>query len=57
MQELRIRIPRELNKRYRCICIENALSAPRQTTALIRKFVEIHEKNIEVVKKITQKTE
>lgn len=41
--EIRIRIPKELLKSYKVICVEKDLSLPKQTAELIRKFVEIQE--------------
>lgn len=42
---VRIRIPPHIYKKYRLICLKNDLSVPKQTAELIRKFVEIREKD------------
>lgn len=42
---VRIRIHDHLFKRFRLLCVTNDLSIPKQTAALIRKFVEIQEEN------------
>jgi hypothetical protein len=44
-KELRVRIPMELYKRYKHVCVEKCLSMPKQSTFLIRNFVEIQESN------------
>lgn len=41
----RIRIHPHLYKRYKILCAKNDLSIPKQTEALIRKFVEVQEEN------------
>lgn len=46
-KEMRFRIPQSIHDRYRVICIKMKLSVPKQTAALIRKFVEIQEDNYE----------
>lgn len=42
-REVRMRIPEALYKRFKIICVDQELSLPKQTTELIRKFVEIRE--------------
>lgn len=42
---VRIRIHPHLMKRYKILCIKSELSIPKQTEALIRKFVDIQEEN------------
>lgn len=42
---VRIRVHPHLYKRYKVLCARNDLSVPKQTAALIRKFVEIQEEN------------
>lgn len=42
----RIRVPSDVLKRYKTLCIANDLSLPKQTTELIRHFVEIQEENL-----------
>jgi len=42
---LHIRIPEDVLKRFKVICIELDLSAPKQTTAIITHFVEVQEEN------------
>lgn len=49
---VRIRIHPHLLKRYKLVCIEHDLSLPKQTTELIRKFVEIQENNSNRIQKI-----
>lgn len=46
-KELRFRISEDLWKRYKHVCVERMLSVPKQSTALIKKFVEIQEENLE----------
>lgn len=50
--ELRARIPSELYKRYKVLCVKMELSMPKQTAELINKFVEIQEENYEKIKNI-----
>jgi len=40
---VRIRIPEMLIKKYRILCLQKDLSVPKQTAALIRKFIEVQE--------------
>jgi hypothetical protein len=42
---IRIRIPLSVYKKYKHICVENELSLPKQTTSLIKCFIEIDETN------------
>lgn len=49
-KQLRLRIPLELHKRYKWLCVQKDLSLPRQTTALIRNFVDIQEENDKRIK-------
>jgi len=44
-REVRMRIPESLYKRFKIICIDKGLSLPKQNAELIRKFVEIREKD------------
>lgn len=41
----RVYIPEDLFKKYQHLCIDLDLSMPKQTTILIRHFVEIQEEN------------
>lgn len=50
-KSVRIRIHPHLYKRFKVICIKNDLSLPKQTSELIRKFVEIQEENEKRIKK------
>ena len=52
MEELRVRIPLDLKIRYKTFCMQNKLSLPQQTLALIRGFLDIQEKNIETMKRL-----
>jgi hypothetical protein len=47
---IRFRIHEKLLRRYRSLCAELGISAPKQTTAIIREFVEIQEENIKQMK-------
>ena len=47
---VRIRIHPHLFKRFQIICVEKDLSIPRQTTELVRKFVEVQEENDRLMK-------
>jgi len=49
---LRVRIPKDLYKRYKLLCVEGDLSVPKQTAEIIRHFVEIQESNIEKIKNV-----
>lgn len=51
-REVRIRIDEDVLKRFKVICIHMELSVPKQTSELIRSFVEIQEANIEKMKNI-----
>jgi hypothetical protein len=42
---IRVRIPKEIYKRFKLHCIEMNLSIPRQTTEFFRKFVEVQDEN------------
>lgn len=48
---VRIRIHPHLFKRYQIICLQKDLSIPKQTTELVRKFVEMQEENIKLMGK------
>ncbi len=37
---IRVRVPDEIFKKFKVLCVENELSAPKQMTDLIRQFVE-----------------
>jgi hypothetical protein len=50
--EMRFRIPSSIYKRYKLICVQMDLSIPKQTSELIKKFVEIQEENCEKLKLI-----
>lgn len=45
MTFIRVRVPEEVHKRFKMHCIKNQVSVPKQTTELLRKFVEIHDQN------------
>jgi len=47
---MRFRIPVDIFKRYKVLLVKMDLSFPKQTTELIRKFVEVQEKNLESIK-------
>jgi hypothetical protein len=42
---LHMRLPEEVMKEFKIICIEMDLSIPKQTTAIIVNFVKIHREN------------
>jgi hypothetical protein len=42
---VRVRIPKEVFKRFKVHCIEMNVSIPKQMTELVRKFVEIQDQN------------
>jgi len=50
-KELRFKISAELFKKFKLICVEKDLSLPKQTSELLRKFVEIDEQNKKLIKK------
>ena len=52
IKEVRMIIPEELWKRYKILCVQQNLSLPKQTTELIKKFVEIQENNNEKLRSI-----
>jgi hypothetical protein len=45
MKIYRVYIDDELYKKYKHICVEKDLSMPKQTSELIRQFVNIQEEN------------
>lgn len=45
--DMRIRIPHSLYKNFKVVCTQKDLSIPKQTTELIKKFVEIQEEDNE----------
>jgi len=45
MTFIRVRIPDEIWIKFQVHCIENQISVPKQVTELVRKFVEIQDKN------------
>jgi len=47
--ELRVRLTAELLHRYQIVCVKNKLSLPKQTAAIIKDFVEIQERNLELM--------
>ena len=47
---MRILMPEDIYKRFKILCIYKDLSVPKQTAELIRKFVEVQEKNIEALR-------
>lgn len=51
MKDMRIRIPMNLYKKYKLICVEKDLSLAKQASALIKQFVEIQEENNIRIKK------
>lgn len=53
---VRMRVPEILYKKYKIICVEKDLSMPKQTTQLIRKFVEIDEANKSLMGNIRKDT-
>jgi hypothetical protein len=42
-KQLRVNIPADIYKKYRLICLEKDLSMPKQTTQLLKSFVEAQE--------------
>jgi hypothetical protein len=48
---IRVRIPDEIFKRFKVHCIEMNVSIPKQLTEFVRKFVEIQDKNKELMGK------
>lgn len=52
---VRMRIPSEVFKEYKKICVELDLSVPKQTLAIIENFVKIQRDNIEKLKQIERK--
>lgn len=44
-KELRVRISDKIMERYVAICDKHNLSMPKQTSAMIKQFVEIQEDN------------
>jgi hypothetical protein len=53
--EIRLRIPHELYKKYKLICVEMDLSMPRQTAQIIEQFVKIQNDNLKVKKQLKGK--
>ena len=48
---MRLRIPEDVWKRFKTLCIQLDLSVPKQTTHLMRNFCDIQEENLEKTKK------
>ncbi len=48
---MRLRIPEDVWKRFKTLCIQLDLSMPKQTTHLMRSFCDIQEENLEKIKK------
>lgn len=48
-KEIRYRIPEDLDKRFRIICADSGLKVSKQMHELVRKFVEIAEKNAKLI--------
>ena len=46
---LRVRIPDELYKRYKILCVHRDLSLPKQSIELINNFVDVQEKNYAIL--------
>ncbi len=44
-KSIRIRIPEFIFKKYKIICAQKDLSIPKQTSAIIKEFIQIHEEN------------
>ncbi len=47
---IRFRIDENLLRRFRSLCVYMDISAPKQTEAIIKEFVEVHEENIMITK-------
>jgi hypothetical protein len=47
---VRIRISDDVYKKYKHFCIDNDLSIPKQTEALIKNFINVQECNNEIRK-------
>lgn len=50
--ELRARIPADIYKRFKVLCVKLDLSMPKQTAEIVKKFVEVQEDNQEKLKSI-----
>jgi hypothetical protein len=48
--ELRLRLPDNLHRRFKIVCIQRQLSVPKQVAELIRKFVEVRENDQKLIK-------
>lgn len=48
---IHIRLPEEVLKRFKIICVEMELSLPKQTTAIITHFVQIQEETKKMIEK------
>jgi len=49
-KELRFRVPLDLYKRYKILCIDMELSITKQSVALIENFIKIQEDNLKTAK-------
>jgi len=47
---IRIRVNEVLLKKFKTICIKKGLSIPKQTSELLRHFVQIQEENDKMMK-------
>ncbi len=54
-REIRLRIPHELYKKYKLICVEMDLSMPRQTAQIIEQFVNVQNDNLNVKRQLKDK--
>lgn len=48
---IRVRVPKEVFKKFKIYCIEMNVSVPKQMTELTRKFVEIQDHNKKLMEK------
>jgi len=55
LKQLKIRVHPDLHRRFLILCLQNRLSHSKQMNELIRNFVEIHEKNYEIMNKLERK--
>jgi len=56
-REIRFEVPMQLFKRYKILCMKMELSATKQTCSLIQHFVDVQEKNEQVMKNLKDHTE
>ena len=48
---VRVRVPKEVYKKFKMHCIDMNVSVPKQMTEFVRKFVEVQDQNKNLIGK------